>query len=263
MDASRREIAVAALTAVLATGMGPRSAQAAAAAAGAGDKVRIAMVLYPGMTALDLVGPLYFLGLISGSEIQLVAGSKAPIMADRGLALVPTHTYDEVPADLDVLFVPGSGPGTIGAMRDDRLIGFLADRGARARYVTSVCTGSCVLGAAGLLKGYRATSHWGVRDVVLPLVGATPVKARIVRDRNRITAGGVSAGLDFGLRLNQAFRGDASAHVAQLIAEYEPEPLFAGGGDPDRNPEARDQVLKMATAAREGMIAAAKDRMKV
>jgi putative intracellular protease/amidase len=260
MDASRRDIAIAALTAVFAAG--GASAPAAAQPATAGKRERIAMVMYPGMTALDLVGPLYFLGMMAGAEVQLVAGSKAPVMADRNLALTPTHTYDEVPADLDVLFVPGSGMGTIGAMRDDRLAAFLADRGARAKYVTSVCTGSCVLGAAGLLQGYRATSHWGVRDVVLPLVGATPVKSRIVRDRNRITAGGVSAGLDFGIRLTREFRGEASARVAQLIAEYEPEPLFAGGGDPDRSPEARAQVLQMSASARDGMIAAARERMK-
>lgn len=260
MDASRREIAVAALLAAFACGAG--RVEAAEVAAPAITKPKIAMVMYPGMTALDLVGPLYFLGLISGAEVQLVAGAKAPMLADRNLALVPTHTYDEVPADLDVLFVPGSGMGTIGAMRDDRLIAFLADRGSRAGLVTSVCTGSCVLGAAGLLQGYRATSHWGVRDVVLPLVGATPVKSRIVRDRNRITAGGVSAGLDFGIRLTREFRGEGAARVAQLIAEYEPEPLFKGGGDPDRNPQARDQVLQMSASARDGMIAAARQRMK-
>ena len=113
-----------------------------------------------------------------------------------GITIVPSATLDEVPANLDVLFVPGGGDGTVALMNDDTILRFLADRGARATYVCSVCTGSLVLGAAGLLKGYRATTHWVTHDV-LTLLGATSVKERVVIDRNRITAAGVSAGIDF------------------------------------------------------------------
>lgn len=120
----------------------------------------VAMLLYPGMTALDLIGPHYALATLNGAKVTLVSKTLAPVLADRGVALTPTATYDDVPADLDVLFVPGGGVGTLTAMDDDATLAFLADRGARAHYVTSVCTGALILGAAGLLDGYRATAHW-------------------------------------------------------------------------------------------------------
>ncbi len=229
-DISRRDLAL--LTSILAGGLLGDQALAAAAPASATrthGSEKIAMVLYPDLTILDFVGPLFAFGLMMGAEIYLVAPTIAPVLGDGHLALMPTHTYDQVPADLDLLFVPGAGPGTAVAMRDHQLLAFLADRGKRARYVTSVCTGSLILGAAGLLKGYRATSHWVVRDTVLPLVGATPVNARYVQDRNRITGGGVTSGIDFGLRLVAAFRGEEQARIIQLMGEYDPQPPFASG----------------------------------
>jgi len=184
----------------------------------------VAMLLYPGMTALDLIGPHYALATLKGSRVMLVSRTLAPVQADRGVTLTPTATYDDVPADLDVLFVPGGGVGTLTAMDDDATLAFLADRGARARYVTSVCTGALILGAAGLLDGYRATAHWKVRDAVLPSLGATPVNTRICEDRNRITGAGVTAGLDLGLHLAAKLRGPDAARMVQLIAEYDPQP---------------------------------------
>jgi cyclohexyl-isocyanide hydratase len=137
-------------------------------------------------------------------------------------------SFATCPAELDVLFVPGGLKGTVALMRDKEVLDFLANRGARARYVTSVCTGSLALGAAGLLNGYRATSHWYVRDL-LPLMGAIVAPDRVVVDRNRITGGGVTAGLDFGLTLVAALRGDEYARRIQLLLVSAPKPPFDAG----------------------------------
>ena len=190
--------------------------------------VRIAMLLYPGMTALDVVGPQEFLAGLAPGSLYLVAQTKEPVSSDTGISLLPTTNFADCPADIDVLFVPG-GDGTPAQMRDAATLAFLRDRASRARWVTSVCTGSLILGAAGLLAGYRATSHWCVRDTVLPLLGAIPVDERIVFDRNRVTAAGISAGLDFALALAARLRDEDYARTAQLVAEYAPKPPFDAG----------------------------------
>jgi transcriptional regulator GlxA family with amidase domain len=185
--------------------------------------VRIAMLLYPGMTALDLVGPQALLAGLAGDSLYCVAKTVGTVASDTGLGLVATTTFETCPRDLDVLFVPG-GDGTPDQMRDESTLAFLRDRASRAAWVTSVCTGSLILGAAGLLRGYRATSHWCVRDAVLPLLGAIPVDERVVFDRDRITAAGISAGLDFALALAARLRGADHARTSQLVAEYAPQP---------------------------------------
>lgn len=189
---------------------------------------QIGMLLYPGCTALDFVGPQYLFASLMGAKVHHVAATLEPVMSDTGLAMVPTATLSDCPKNLDILFVPGGGQGTLAAMRDDALLAFVADRGARARWVTSVCTGSLVLGAAGLLKGYRATSHWVARDL-LSEAGATPVDERVVRDRNRLTGAGVSAGLDLGLHLVEILRDRLYAQSVQLLAEYAPQPHLNAG----------------------------------
>ncbi|MCJ2035908.1 DJ-1/PfpI family protein [Methylobacterium sp. J-068] len=186
------------------------------------------MLLYPGMTALDLVGPQALLAGIAEGGLRLVARAAGPVPSDTGLVLMAGDDFTTCPRDLDVLFVPG-GDGTPAQMRDAETLAFLRDRGARAAWVTSVCTGSLILGAAGLLEGYRATSHWCVRDRVLPRLGAIPVNERVVFDRNRVTAAGISAGLDFALALAARLRGPDSARTSQLVAEYAPAPPFAAG----------------------------------
>lgn len=187
----------------------------------------VAMLAYPGMFALDLVGPYSVLSGLMNTQVHLVWKDLNPVDA-TGVRIVPTKTLDECPADLDVLMVPGGGPGTMALMTDSMVLGFLRDRGARATYVTSVCTGSLVLGAAGLLKGYKATSHWVALDVLASL-GATPTKARVVEDRNRITAAGVSAGIDYGLVLAAKLSGENYAKALQLNIEYDPQPPFNAG----------------------------------
>lgn len=206
----------------------PGRAQDAPSSPSGRQPARIAMLLYPGMTALDLVGPQELLAGLAPGSLHLVARTAGPVLSDTGLSLIATTSFADCPSDLDVLFVPG-GDGTPAQMRDAETLAFLRDRASRAQWVTSVCTGSLILGAAGLLKGYRATSHWCVRDNVLPLLGAIPVNERVVFDRNRVTAAGISAGLDFALALAARLRGEEYAQTAQLVAEYAPTPPFAAG----------------------------------
>ncbi|HET6471104.1 MAG TPA: DJ-1/PfpI family protein [Pseudomonadales bacterium] len=191
---------------------------------------QVAMLLYPGFTALDLVGPQYFFACMYGATVHLVTTEPtlAPVKSDLGLAIVPTVTMADAPRDLDILFVGGGTQGTLDVMQRADVIAFLADRGARAKHVCSVCTGSMVLGQAGLLKGKRATSHWVARSV-LPEFGATPVDARVVTDGNVTTAAGVSAGLDFGIAVVESLRGKPYAAALMLQAEYHPQPPFPGG----------------------------------
>lgn len=191
----------------------------------------VAMVLYDGMTLLDTVGPLTALN--AATKVYLVAQTKRPIVSDTGVSILPTTTFDECPKDLDVLFVGG---GSAQVLEDKVTMGFIADRGSRAKYVTSVCTGSIVLGAAGLLKGYKATSHWAARDM-LPMFGATLADGRVVVDRNRMSGGGVTAGIDFGLALLATLVGEDTAKMSQLAMEYNPKPPFNAGTPQEAGPE--------------------------
>ena len=187
------------------------------------------MLVYPQFTALDLVGPHTFLSGLMDAEVNLVWKNKKPIPTDRGnLTIVPSMTMEECPKDLDLIMVPGGLEGTIAIMRDDETLSFLADRGSRAQYVTSVCTGSLILGTAGLLKGYKATSHWAFRDL-LPILGAIPMQQRVVEDRNRITGAGVTSGIDFGLTVAARMRDQQYAEMLQLLNEYDPHPPFHAG----------------------------------
>jgi cyclohexyl-isocyanide hydratase len=151
--------------------------------------LEIGMLLFPGLTLLDLIGPATVFSWFA--NIHLVWKTKDLVRSDTGIGIQPTSTFETCPRELDVLFVPG-GFGQQHFMADAEVLSFLADRASNSRYVTSVCSGSLLLGAAGLLKGYKATSHWAARDA-LSAFGAEPVRARVVVDRNRITGGGVTA----------------------------------------------------------------------
>lgn len=192
-----------------------------------GDET-IAMLIYPGFTALDLFGPHHFFISMMGAKVLLVAKDDQPVATDSRILIHPTTTFAKCPEKLTVLFVPGGTTGTLAAAKDEATRKFVADRGARAEWVTSVCTGSLVLGAAGLLKGYKATSHWLVREE-LKAFGATPVDSRVVVDRNRVTGAGVTSGLDFGLNLVKDLRGADYAKAVQLFSEYDPRPPFDAG----------------------------------
>lgn len=206
-----------------------------------GPRLSIALVPYPGMFLQDLVGPLTMFEALMDRDIHLVWKDTKPIALGPSITVTPTTTFANCPAQLDVLFVPGGVPGTFAMMEDPDVLSFLADRGRSAKYVTSVCTGSLILGAAGLLRGYRATSYWSTREV-LSILGAIPTDGRVVVDRNRITGGGVTAGLDFGLTIVAALRSRAYAEAVQLYVEYDPAPPFSAGS-PNTAPPASRQFL--------------------
>ena len=189
---------------------------------------QIAMLMYPGMTVMDLIGPHCMFGSLMGAKIHLVSKTLDPVTSDAGVTIVPTATFESCPHDLTVLFTPGGTDGTLAAAADPATLAFMADRGAQAKYVTSVCSGSLVLGAAGLLEGYKATSHWSCREALAGF-GAIPSDARVVRDRNRITGAGVTAGLDFGLMMIAELRSRFYAECTQLVSEYAPQPPFNAG----------------------------------
>lgn len=253
----RRGFVASAVSAALLARAAPAAALSKPSTVPSDRPVRIAMLLYPGITALDVVGPQAILAGLAPGSLHLVAASVGPVASDTGLSLLATHDYATCPPECDVLFVPG-GDGTPAAMRDERLIAFIRDRAARASWITSVCTGSLILGAAGLLEGYRATSHWCVRESVLPLLGATPVDERVVFDRNRVTAAGVSAGLDFALALAARLRGEDYAKTSQLVLEYAPQPPFAAGTPERAGPEITKAAGAILEDLAQGSAAAAR-----
>lgn len=199
------------------------------------DAPKVVMLIHPKMAALDLIGPMTVFTILR-CHVQLVWRDRLPVPTDVGIPFPPTHSFSDCERDPDVLFVPGGIMGTIDCMNDPLVRSFLADRGSRAKWVTAVCTGGLTLAAAGLLQGYDATAHWGVADL-LPLMGARHVDQRVVVDRNRMTGGGVTAGIDFGLTLAAKLKGEEAARRVQLIIEYAPEPPFSNGTPSEAGPE--------------------------
>ena len=191
----------------------------------------VGFVIFPDLTQLDFTGPQQVLARLPDSAMHIVAKTLDPVPSDSGHSLVPTHMFANCPP-LDLMCVPGGFGGVIQAMGDRDLIEFVQRQARTAKYVTSVCTGAFILGAAGLLKGRRATTHWGYAEL-LPLVGAKYEKQRVVRDGNLITAGGVTSGIDFGLTVVANIAGEEVAKSIQLSLEYDPHPPFASG-HPDR-----------------------------
>lgn len=194
------------------------------------EPVSVAFLLFPDVTQLDLTGPAQVLSRLGESRIELVSRTLDPVACDCGFALLPTATFDSV-VHADILCVPG-GIGIVDVIGDPIALDWVRRIGADAKWVTSVCTGALILGAAGLLRGYRATTHWAWHEH-LRLFGAVPVADRVVFDRNRVTGGGVTAGIDFAFALTAAIRGDAHARVVQLGLEYDPSPPF-DAGSPER-----------------------------
>jgi cyclohexyl-isocyanide hydratase len=191
----------------------------------------IGFVIFPDLTQLDFTGPQQVLARLPNSAMHIIAKSDAPVPSDSGLGLVPTHTFENCPL-LDLICVPGGNAGVVRAMGDRETIDFVRQQSSTAKYVTSVCSGAFILGVAGVLKGRRATTHWALTEL-LPLVGATHEKSRVVKDGNVITAGGVTSGIDFGLRVVAEIAGEPVAQAVQLSLEYDPDPPFVCG-HPDR-----------------------------
>ncbi len=192
--------------------------------------LHIAFLLFPNVTQLDLTGPAQVLSRLGDVKLDLVARTRDPVPTDAQFALTPTATFADIERT-DILCVPG-GFGTVAAMQDAETLDWVRKVAADAEWVTSVCTGSLVLAAAGLLKGYRSACHWASRHQ-LAWFGAEPVAERVVFDRNRVSGGGVTAGIDFALALTAAIRGEEHAKFVQLSLEYDPRPPF-DSGTPDR-----------------------------
>ncbi len=198
------------------------------------EPLRIAFLLFPNVTQLDLTGPVQVLSRLGDARLDLVWKTLEPVPTDAGFSILPTATLAEIPR-ADILCVPG-GFGVNGVIADDAVMDWVGAIGREAAWVTSVCTGSLILGAAGLLDGYRAGCHWSQRHM-LPLFGAEPVAERVVIDRNRVTGGGVTAGIDFALRLTAILRGEDHARSVQLSFEYDPQPPFDSGSPGRAGPD--------------------------
>jgi len=194
--------------------------------------LQIGLVIFPKVTQLDLTGPVQVFSSLPGVKVHLIWKRIEPVPSDSVLVLTPTTTFADCP-QLDVICVPG-GAGTDDMVNDAEVLDFLRTQARGAKYITSVCTGSLVLGAAGLLRGYRATTHWSAMDYLAPY-GATPEKTRVCVDRNRVSGGGVTAGIDFALTLVSILIDRPTAELIQLRLEYNPAPPF-DSGSPDTAP---------------------------
>lgn len=219
-----------------------------------GKDLQIGMMMYDGFDQLDLTGPFEVFSTLPHTNIHLVASTKDPVRDFHGLRLQPTVTFEDAPK-LDVLHVPG-GPGQDALMEHDETLNFIRRAAGEAKYVLSVCTGALLLGAAGLLRGRRATTHWAAFDL-LHLLGAVAVNERVVVDGNWVFAAGVTSGIDGALMLARRLYGDDVAQLAQLMLQYQPEPPFACGtpetAPPDVFVKARASVADL-TSCRNALV---------
>jgi cyclohexyl-isocyanide hydratase len=208
--------------------------------------LQIGLLVFPRVTQLDLTGPLQVFSSVPGAQVHLIWKRIEPVASDTALVLTPTITFADCP-QLDVVCVPG-GLGTDDMINDQEMLNFLRSQAREAKYITSVCTGSLVLGAAGLLQGYRAATHWTAMEF-LSAFGATPTKTRVCVDRNRITGGGVTAGIDFALTLVSLLINPQAAEAIQLRLEYNPAPPFNAGSPDTAPPEILASMKERIAAA--------------
>lgn len=206
--------------------------------------MQFGLLVFPNVQQLDLTGPYEVFASWPQARVRLVAKTLEPVTSSTGLVLTPDASFDDCP-QLDVLCVPGGG-GVNALMADEATIAFVRQQAEGARFVTSVCTGALVLGAAGLLKGKRATTHWASHDLLATL-GAVPVHARVVRDGNLMTGGGVTAGIDFALALIAEVAGREVAEAIELSLEYAPAPPF-NAGSPETAPPLVAQAVRKRMA---------------
>ncbi len=204
------------------------------------NTLTVGMVLFPGLTQLDLTGPYEIFARMPDTKVSLLAATDDPVRSEWGMTITPDATFADC-GQQDILCVPG-GWGVNAQLENTELVEFLREQADGLRYLTSVCSGALLLGAAGLLRGYRATTHWMSLDM-LRLLGAEPVDERVVIDRNRITGGGVTAGIDLALVVAAELFGDNISQEIQLATEYRPSPPFASGSPSTATPAVRDAVL--------------------
>lgn len=206
----------------------------------------VGMVLFDAMTQLDLTGPYEVFARMPETRVILIASTRSPVRTEWGLTITPDFTFDDSP-EFELLCVPG-GWGVNAALEDAALLAFLRLRAKHARFVTSVCSGALLLGAAGLLRGYRATTHWQSLEL-LRMFGAEPVRQRVVRDRNRITGAGVTSGIDFALVVAAELFGEIVAQQIQLAIEYAPDPPFQAGSPHSSSQSVRRTVAGAAESS--------------
>ena len=217
--------------------------------------IRFGILIFPNVQQLDLTGPYEVFATARGAEVHLIWKDRNPVRASTGLMLTPTASFDDCPP-LDVICIPGGG-GVNPLLEDADVLDFVRSKAAEALSVTSVCSGAMVLGAAGLLAGKRATTHWYAHDFLADF-GAVPVDARIVEDGRLITAGGVTSGIDFGLLVVARLIGQAEAETVQLILEYAPAPPFRSGTPAEASPDilaGAKERLAASRAVRETIVA--------
>ena len=206
------------------------------------SQLQIGFLVYPGVIQLDVMGAYQVLAFPPNTQVHLIWKTLAPFVSNEGLTLTPTLTFESCPP-LDVICVPGGGMGQIEVMRDPEVLDFLRQQSQSAQYVTSVCTGSMVLAAAGLLQGYKATCHWAFRDQ-LAMLGVEVLPQRVVIDRDRVTGAGVTSGIDFGLTLLGLLCGEEVAKITQLMMEYTPAPPFNAGTPETAGQEIVDSLMQ-------------------
>lgn len=225
------------------------------------DRIRFVALLFPDVTQLDLTGPVQLFSRLPGATVDLAWHTLEPVPTDAGFSILPTVTFDAA-LQADVIMMPG-GQGAFDLLEDEAALDFVLRQAAGAKYVTSVCTGAFVLGALGLLNGRRATTHWASHPL-LELTGAIPEHARVVRDGNVITGGGVTSGLDFALTVAAELYGDDAARRVQLTMEYDPHPPFDAGSPsrPEANPAQVEQARNDAHKSRGPAVRRAADRLR-
>jgi len=207
------------------------------------SQLQIGFLIYPGVIQLDVMGAYQVLAFPPSTQVHLIWKTLDPIVSNEGLTLTPTITLTDCPR-LDVICVPGGGMGQIEVMKDAENLAFLQQQSKSAQYVTSVCTGSMILAAAGLLQSYKATCHWAFRDQ-LAMLGVEVVPQRVVIDRDRITGAGVTSGIDLGLTLLSLLCGEEVAKMTQLMMEYHPEPPFNAGTPETAGKEVTQPLLQL------------------
>jgi cyclohexyl-isocyanide hydratase len=208
------------------------------------QRYTIGLIFYPGMTALDIIGPQTVFNALPDVEIRRIWKAVEPIQTDDGMVVVPDTTFADCPP-LDVICI-GGGMGQIAVVDDPDVLEFLKNQGSTAKYITSVCGGSIFLAKAGLLQGYRAATHWATREELAQLDVEVGTE-RVVIDGNRMSGGGVTAGIDFGLTIAKALRGEEIAKIAQLLMEYDPAPPFDVGSPEKAGPELVHKAMSFAT----------------
>lgn len=215
---------------------------------------RIGIYIYPNMTMLDCLGPHQTLGLCPGLEVFTFARTTDPLVTDTGLTITPDYGFDDIPP-CEVLLVGGTA-NAYPEMTDPTVLSALARVGAQARYITSVCTGSLILAAAGLLDGHRATTHWAMREVLASYPEVEVVNERVVVDRNRITGGGITSGIDFAFTLIEILFDEKTAQLIQLLTEYDPAPPYRTGSPETAPAEMVASIRQMAAAGASELFAA-------